>query len=140
MKFFGKDIKEINKGYFGVRRCTICKGELRDVNLVEICATSYFCFVPLRSTIVKRLLVCNHCKAFMEIDSKLWEYYSSYYNKRFNKSTTDEIINTLQSISNNIEQSGVKLEIDDKTSQQSLDLLYKGLCNKYNRLYMCTKL
>lgn len=131
MKFFGKDIKEINKGYFGVRRCTICNEELRDVNLVEIHATNYFCFIPTKSTIIKRILVCQHCKAYMELDNKLWNYYSTYYNSRFNKTTTDNIVNTLKTISNTMEQNGVKLDIDDETSQQSLDLIYKSLCDKY---------
>ena len=36
MKFFGEEIKEIDKGYFGVRRCTVCDEKLRDVNLVEL--------------------------------------------------------------------------------------------------------
>lgn len=131
MKFFGKDIKEVNKGYFGVRRCTICNEELRDVNLVEIYATNYFCFIPTKSTVIKRILVCQHCKAYMELDNKLWGYYSTYYNSRFNKTTTDDIVNTLKTISNTMEQNGVKLDIDDETSQQSLDLIYKSLCDKY---------
>lgn len=131
MKFFGKELSEINKGYFGVRRCAICNEELRDVDLVEICATNYFCFVPIRKTIVKRILLCKHCKAYMEIDNKLWGYYLTYYNQRFDKPTTDTIVNTLKTISSNMEQNGVKLDIDDDTSQQSLDLIYKSLCDKY---------
>lgn len=131
MKFLGKEIKEINKGYFGVRRCTICGEELRDVDLVEIYATNYFCFIPTRTTIIKRILVCKHCKAYMEIDNKLWSYYSTYYKDRFNKSTTDEIVNTLKTLSTNMEQKGTKLDIEDETSQQALDLIYKSLCEKY---------
>ena len=60
MKFLGRELKEVDKGYFGVRRCTICNEHLRDVNLVEIYATNYVCFVPIKSTIVKRILVCQH--------------------------------------------------------------------------------
>ena len=131
MKFFGKEIRELNKGYFGVRRCTICNDELRDVDLVEIYATSYFCFVPIRNTLLKRILVCSHCKAYMEIDNKLWNYYQTYYNERFNKSTTDNIINLLTSLSQQMEQNGVKLGIHDETAQQSLDLIHKTLSEKY---------
>ena len=131
MKFLGRELKEVNKGYFGVRRCTICNAELRDVNLVEIYATNYICFVPVRKTLIKRLLVCQHCKAYMEIDDKLWGYYSTYYNTRFNKTTTDNIINTLTQLSTTMEQNGVKLDIDDDSAQQSLDLIYKSLCDKY---------
>ncbi|MBO5910035.1 MAG: hypothetical protein J6Q15_00850, partial [Clostridia bacterium] len=119
MKFFGKDIKEANKGYFGVRRCTICKDELRDVDLVELYAVSYFCFIPVRKTLIKRILVCKHCNSFMEINNDLWEYYSTYYNKRFNKPTTDGIIDILTTMSQQMEQRGVKLGIDNKCDQQS---------------------
>ena len=132
MKFVGKELKDINKGYFGVRRCTICNEELRDVNLVEIHSTNYVCFVPVKSSIVKRILVCNHCKAYMEIDDKLWQYYASYYNKRFDKSTTDNIIATLKSISNEMAQNGIRLKADDEASQKSLDLIFNKLCDKYN--------
>ena len=131
MKFIGKDIKEVNKGYFGIRRCTVCHEELRDVNLVEIHATNYICFIPTHTTIIKRILVCNHCKAYMEIDDRLWKYYSTYYNQRFNKTITDNIINTLKTLSTDMEHNGVKLDVNDETSQQALDLIYKSLCEKY---------
>lgn len=131
MKFFGKQIKEVNKGYFGVRRCTICKDELRDVDLVEIYATSYFCFIPIKSVLIKRILVCSHCKAYMEIDNKLWQYYATYYNDRFSKSVTDNILGILTKLSKDMEQSGVKLSVSDETSQKSLDVIYNGLIDKY---------
>lgn len=131
MKLFGKDITEVNKGYFGVRRCTICKEHLRDVNLVEIYATNYFLCIPIKSTLIKRILVCTHCKAYMEIDDKLWKYYNSYYNNRFSKSTTDDIIETLSSISSQMEQNGIKLKASDETSTPSIDLIFNRLCDKY---------
>lgn len=131
MKFFGKDLEEVNKGYFGVRRCTICNEELRDVNLVEIYATNYVCFIPVRKTLICRMLVCQHCKSFMEISNDLWQYYSTYYNNRFNKATTDDIVNILTNISTQMEQNGVKLHLDDKESQQSFDLIYNSLAEKY---------
>jgi len=132
MKFFGKQIKEVNKGYFGVRRCTICKDELRDVNLVEIYITSYFCFIPIKTILLKRILVCQHCKAYMELDEKLWKYYESYYNKRFDKTTTDNIISTLTKMKQELHNSGVHLSVSDDASQKSLDLIYDSLCEKYN--------
>lgn len=131
MKFLGKDIKEVNKGYFGVRRCTICNNKLRDVNLVEIVATNYICYIPTKSNVIKRILVCQHCNSFMEIDNKLWGYYNTYYSQRFNKTTTDTIINTLKDISRDMEEKGINLTIDDESSQQSLDLIFKSLSNKY---------
>ncbi|MFQ6723759.1 MAG: hypothetical protein ACLRFE_00305, partial [Clostridia bacterium] len=131
MKFIGKKLKDFDRGYFGVRRCTICNYELRDVNLIEIYSTQYICFIPVRSIIAKRILLCNHCKAYMDIDNKLWEYYSTYYNQRFNKDVTDNIVGTLQNLSKDMEQNGVKLNIDDDASQKSLDLIYKSLCDKY---------
>ncbi len=131
MKILGRELKEVNKGYFGVRRCTICKEELRDVDLVEIYATSYFLFIPIKNVLLKRILVCKHCKSYMEIDEKLWQYYKTYYNERFNKKTTDTIIETLTTLSNDMAQNGVKLKASDETAQKSLDVIYKGLTNKY---------
>ena len=132
MKIFGKDIKEVNKGYFGVRRCTICKDELRDVDLVELYAVSYFCCIPVRKTLVKRILVCKHCNSYMEINNDLWGYYSTYYNRRFDKPTTDSIIDILTTMSKQMEQHGVKLAIDSKADQKSLDLIYNSLAQKYD--------
>ena len=131
MKFFGKDIQEVNKGYFGVRRCTVCKDELRDVNLVELYATSYFCFIPIKKILIKRILVCSQCNAYMEIDNKLWNYYATYYNDRFSKSTTDNILGILTRMSNEMDAKGVKLSIGDEASQKSLDVIYNGLIDKY---------
>lgn len=131
MKFFGKDIKEINKGYFGVRRCTICNEELRDVNLVELHTTTNICFVPVGSSVAKRLLVCQKCGSYMELSDDLWQYYQGYYNRRFNKVTTDNIISTLSKMNKQLENNGVKLNLEDKTSGQSFDLIYKSLVEKY---------
>ena len=131
MKFIGKDLKEVNKGYFGIRRCTICNNELRDVDLVELYATSYLFFIPIKSKIVKRLLVCKHCNAYMELSDDLWSFYSTYYNDRFNKSTTDNIVDTLTALSRETEQNGVKLNINDKACEASLDLIYQTLAEKY---------
>ena len=131
MKFLGKDIQEVNKGYFGVRRCTICKDELRDVNLVELYATSYFCFIPIKRTLIKRILTCSHCNAYMEIDNKLWNYYETYYNERFSKSTTDNILGLLTRMSNEMDKKGIKLKVNDDSSQKSLDVIFNGLIDKY---------
>ena len=131
MKFFGKEIKEVKKGYFGIRRCTICNNELRDVDLAEVHQESYLCFIPVKSKIVGRILICNHCNAFMEIDDELWNYYSTYYNKRFTKTTTDNIIFTLKKLSKQMENNGVKLNISDKSDTKSLDLIYNILTQKY---------
>ena len=131
MKFFGKELKDVKKGYFGIRRCTVCDEMLRDVDLVEMHAINYICFIPLRNKIIGRLLVCRHCNAFMEINNDLWEYYSTYYNQRFNKATTDTIVNTLSNISNQMELHGVKLNMEDKIYTKSIDLIYKSLAEKY---------
>lgn len=131
MKFFGKDIKEVNKGYFGIRRCTVCKDELRDVDLVEIYATNYVCFIPTKTELVKRILVCSQCNAYMEINNKLWNYYESYYNDRFSKSITDNIVGILTRMSDEMSKKGVRLSIGDDVSQKSLDIIYNGLIDKY---------
>ena len=131
MKFFGKDISPVDKGYFGVRRCTICNEELRDVNLVELYATNYMFFIPVRQKLLKRILVCQHCNSYMEINDDMWRYYNTYYNKRFDKTTTDDIVGILTTMSQQMERNGVKLEIGNKADQQSLDLIYKSLSEKY---------
>lgn len=131
MKFFGKELKGADRGYFGVRRCTICEEELRDVNLVEIHEITRVCFIPVRKTLVYRILVCQHCNSYMEINDDLWKYYSTYYNKRFDKATTDNIVKILTNISTEMEQNGVKLSIKDKEAEKSLDLIYNSLIDKY---------
>ncbi|MBQ7880535.1 MAG: hypothetical protein IJ358_01665 [Clostridia bacterium] len=131
MKFFGKGVKGVNKGYFGLRRCSVCNDELRDVDLVEMHEVNYVCFVPVRNKIGMRILVCKQCNSYMEINNKLWEYYNSYYNRRFNKTTTDNIVKILNDMSSQMAQKGVKLNVDNKADEQSLDLIYKGLTDKY---------
>ena len=68
----------------------------------------------------------------MEIDYKLCKYYATYYNKRFDKATTDSIVNTLTALSNDMAQNGVKLRSGDEACHQSLDLIFNKLCDKYN--------
>jgi len=129
MKFFGIDVKENSKGYFGVRYCQNCK-KLMDVNLVELQGKECFFFVPIKQTPVKRFLVCNSCGAAFELDEDLWHYYSSY-SYRFDKSTTQEIVQTLQDIEKNLKENNVKLACEDKLSEASLNMIYKNLCEKY---------
>lgn len=132
MKFFGEEIKEVNKGYFGIRRCTICNEKLRDVNLVELYASFNVFFIPVRKRYCKRILVCQECNAFMEIEDSLWNYYSTYINKRFTKSTTDEIVGTLSNMNKELKNSGIKLNLDDESCHQSIDLIYNNLVKKYS--------
>ena len=131
MKFFGKSIKQIDKGYFGIRRCGICNNQLRDVNLVELQATNNVFFVPISSGKPKYLLVCQHCGAFMEINDELWKYYQTYYPMRFSKKITDDIVCTLSNLNKELENGGVKLDINDVSTQRAIDLIYKGLTEKY---------
>lgn len=131
MKFFGEEIKEVNRGYFGVRRCTICGEKLRDVNLVELYPTFNICFIPIKKRACKRILVCQECKAFMEIDESLWNYYASYINQRFDKSTTDGIIKSLADMNNALKKDGVNLKLEDEWAQKSIDLIYNSLVEKY---------
>ena len=67
----------------------------------------------------------------MELSEDLWSFYSTYYNQRFNKSTTDNIVNTLTALSKETEQNGVKLNFNDKAYEPALDLIYKTLAEKY---------
>lgn len=131
MKFFGKDVKQVDRGFFGIRRCTICDEALRDVNLVELWVTTNIFFVPIKSSCEKRLLVCQKCDACMEINDDLWEYYQTYLNRRFNKATTHEIVGTLTQLDNQMRDKGVNLSIDDKSMEASINLIYNSLVEKY---------
>lgn len=131
MKFFGKDVIQKDKGFFGVRRCTICDDVLRDVNLVELWVTTNVFFIPIKSWCEKRLLVCQKCGACMEINDELWKYYKTYLHKRFDKSVTHEIIGTLTNLENQMKNTGVNLSINSKTDEASINLIYNSLVEKY---------
>lgn len=131
MKFFGKDINEANKGYFGVRRCTVCDNNLRDVNLANINQTFNLFFLPVYKKTIGHILVCRTCNAYMNLDNKLWSYYSKYLSSRFNKTQTDEIVSTIKQVDNELKNNGVKLSVDDASCDKSLDLIYNILVEKY---------
>jgi len=128
MKFFGLDVKTNEKGYFGVRRCTECKS-LRDVNLVEITGVERMFFIPVKKLANKRFLICTTCGAALEINNDLWNYYNTY--NRFDKSTTDKVVETLQQIDSDLTDKNLSLKCDDKISQSSLNLIYDGLIKKF---------
>ena len=131
MKFFGKEIKEFNKGYFGIRRCTVCGNQLRDVGLSEVYERFNICFLPIYKRSIAHILVCKTCNAYMEIEDKLWKYYSKYLSSRFDKSTTDEIMSIVKKVDNELQNNGVKLNIQDGSADKSLDLIYNSLVEKY---------
>ena len=128
MKFFGLDVKTDEKGYFGIRRCTECKA-LRDVNLVEICGVERMFFVPVKKHACKRFLICTTCGAALEINNDLWNYYKTY--DRFDKSTTDKVVQTLQQIDSDLVDQNLNLKCEDKLSETSLNMIYEGLIKKY---------
>lgn len=128
MKFFGTDVKTEEKGYFGIRRCTECNA-LRDVNLVEIYGTERMFFIPIKKLGLKRFLVCSSCNAALEINKDLWNYYKTY--PRFDKHTTDQIVQTLKQIDLDLADNNVDLKIGSKESVSSLDMIYKNLIRKF---------
>lgn len=128
MKFFGLDIKTNEKGYFGVRRCTGCK-TLRDVNLVEIYGVERVCFIPVKKLSSKRFLICTTCGAALEINNDLWNYYKTY--NRFDKTTTDRVVQTLEQIDNDLSKQNLDLRCEDKFSEPSLNMIYDGLIKKF---------
>ena len=131
MKFLGKEIKEYNKGYFGVRRCTVCDNQLRDVDWAEICERTNICFVPVYKRTISHILICKTCNAYMTINDKLWKYYSKYLGERFSKGTTDEIVTTIKKVDKELQNNGVKLSVEDSSADKSLDLIYNILVEKY---------
>ena len=128
MKFFGTDVKTEEKGYFGIRRCTECNA-LRDVNLVDIHGTERMFFIPIKKLGLKRFLVCSTCNAALEINKDLWNYYKTY--SRFDKHTTDQIVQTLKQIDLDLADNNVDLKIGSKESVSSLDMIYKNLIRKF---------
>ena len=86
----------------------------------------------LLSTKYERDISIKEISAFMEIEESLWNYYSTYINKRFTKSTTDEIVGTLSNMNKELKNSGIKLNLDDESCHQSIDLIYNNLVKKYS--------
>ena len=128
MKFFGLDVKTSEKGYFGVRRCSECKS-LRDVNLIEINGVERFFFMPRKTHPTKHFLICATCGAALEINKDLWHYYQTY--DRFDKQTTDQVVNTLQQIDSDLNSQNLNLKCEDKSSQTSLNLIFNNLTKKF---------
>ena len=128
MKFLGTDIKTDEKGYFGVRRCTECNA-LKDVNLIEVHGIERVFFMPIKKLGLKRFLICSSCGAALEINNDLWNYYSTY--SRFDKPTTDQIVQTLKQIDLDLANQNLNLKTGTKESLSSLDMIYKNLIRKF---------
>lgn len=130
MKFVGIEVKENDKGYFGIRRCELCK-QLRDVKLIELYGQSYLFFIPIKKLNPKRFLVCEKCGACFEISEKLWNYYKEYYPRRFDKKTTDSVVAVLNQINSSLVENNVNIKITDPTCKNSLDMIYQNLCKTF---------
>lgn len=130
MKLFGRDVLKKDFGYFGIRRCDVCK-TLRDVDLLEITGVERFLGIKTKNLGVRRFLVCSKCGASFEINADLWNYYSRYA-YRFNKQTTDQVVAMLDGINGDLKQNNVILKLGDKTSLHSLNLIYHNLCKKFD--------
>ena len=130
MKFFGIDSKQINKGYFGVRRCSQCN-QINDVNLVDLTGTQCVCFFPIKKYPTRHFLVCSNCGAALEINEDLWNYYNSYP-YRFDKKTTDEIVATLDVIDQDLKQQGVNIKCGEEKNVNSLNMIFDSLCKKFD--------
>lgn len=128
MKFFGLNVKTEEKGYFGVRRCNNCK-DIKDVKLMEVTGTENMFFIPIKKLGTKRFLICEKCGAALEINEDLWNFYKTY--DRFDKSTTDQVVQTLKQIDVNLNNSNVKLDCKDKFSENSINMIYDTLFKKF---------
>ena len=128
MKFIGDSIETKNLGYFGIRQCEVCGG-FWDVDLIEVKKVFRFCFFAVKTYAVKRFLCCQKCNACFEISPDLWSFYQTY--QRFNKKTTDEIIDTLKRINNEFVSHGTFINLDDKIYHGSLDTIHESLAKKY---------
>jgi len=130
MKFIGPDVVKNNKGYFGVRRCSKCN-ELKEVNLLELKGVVRFFFLPVKTYITKRYLVCNTCQSVYEITNEQWNYYSTYLHNRLDKKTTNNVLDTLTKINNTFVDNGTFIDITKEIYHPSIDSIYEELIKKY---------
>lgn len=130
MKFIGPDIHKVNKGYFGIRRCSTCN-ELKEVNLLEIKGVVRLFFIPVKTFITKRFLVCEKCQSVYEITDDQWKYYSTYLHKRFDKKTSKQVIETLDNINQTFVNKGTIIDITKEIYHPSIDSIYEQLIKKF---------
>ena len=128
MRLFGLDIMQKNMGYFGVRRCTECGG-LKDVEYVKLKAVFRVFGLPIPLKTLKRFLVCDKCGAAFEVSDELWDYYKTYYNKRFSKAKTDELLGILIKIDATVADNSV--DYKEKCYTTVLDMIYNSLIKKF---------
>ena len=63
------------------------------------------------------------------MSDELWDYYKTYYNKRFSKSKTDEILSILIKIDASIADNTV--DYTKKGFTSVLDMIYNSLIKKF---------
>jgi len=130
MKFFGPDVVKKDNGYFGIRRCSGC-GELKSVNLMTLQGVVRLFFIPIKTYITKRFLVCEKCQSVYEITDEQWKYYSTYLHKRLDKKTSDKVIETLDSINKTFVDKGTIIDITKEIYHPSIDSIYEQLIKKF---------
>lgn len=130
MKFFGPDVVKKDKGYFGIRRCSSC-GELKSVNLMTLKGVVRFFYIPIKTYITKRYLVCEKCQSVYEVTEDQWKYYSTYLHNRLDKQTTNKVIETLDNINQHFLDNGTIIDIRKEIYHQSIDSIYEQLIKKY---------
>ena len=130
MKFFGPDVVKKNKGYFGVRKCSKCN-TLMEVNLLELRGVVRLFFIPIKTYITKRFLVCNKCESVYEITNEQWNHYLTYIHNRLDKKTTNIVIDTLTKINDSFIDNGTYIDITKEIYHPSIDSIYEGLIKKY---------
>ena len=129
MKVFDIKLKERNKGYLGIRRCTVCR-DLIDVDLILVKRKFYFLGIPLYTIGTNRCLKCKKCRAILCIDN-LWNHYKTYLKTRFNKQMTDDVINSLKEIDEGLKGQGISLNLRDEKDKKTIQYVYESLYKKY---------
>lgn len=130
MKFIGADVIKVNKGYFGVRKCEVC-GEIKSVDLLELKGVVRFFFIPIKTYVTKKYLICEKCTACFEITDEQWNYYQTYLHRRLDRKTTMEIVKKLDSINQSFINNGTLIDIEDEIYHPSLDSILDTLTKKY---------
>ena len=128
MKLFGLDVREQNYGYFGVRKCCNCDA-IRDVTYIKLAPVLRLLGLPISLGKARRFLVCTKCGAAFDVPEELWEHYKTYYNQRYSKSKTDELLSILIKIDANIADNTV--DYRNKGYDSVLEMIYNSLIGKF---------
>ena len=116
---WGKNIKEI--GYYGILKCRNCKN-YADFDICELSSNVKLYFFTVAKYNKKRYLRCGTCGCGYELNKSQYDELLLKLPERFDKGTTDEILNL---INTRISQ------IDREINVEDIDKMRTELVEKY---------